>query len=137
MSTIDLNRVRLFVRVAEAGSFTGAAPLRAADILGQPRGRGARAGSRGAADTADDAPTPADGGRPRLLRIRVARAFRHGRGRGRRVRAAGCAARAGADHRSRGPRTLAPRTKSWALRDTVSGGAARGVAHATDRRSRA
>src|SRR5439155_415993 len=27
MSTIDLNRVRLFVRVAEAGSFTGAARL--------------------------------------------------------------------------------------------------------------
>src|SRR5437870_5295233 len=27
MSTIDLNRLRLFVRVAEAGSFTGAARL--------------------------------------------------------------------------------------------------------------
>src|SRR5580765_1719992 len=38
MSTIDLNRVRLFVRVAEAGSFTGAARL-----SGQPTSSVSRA----------------------------------------------------------------------------------------------
>jgi hypothetical protein len=39
MSTIDFNRVRLFVRVAEVGSFTGNAALRDAARLLTPVAR--------------------------------------------------------------------------------------------------